>query len=102
MGFYLLCFVCNVILICCGFRGLGRCKKNFDIFFELFNNFFKYFKVDYYVDRFVNLLNGELMKIDDVNKLILCDLFLNVGVSVMFEGVCDVNNNVMGVEWKDL
>lgn len=68
----------------------------------MLNNLFKYFKVDYYVERFVNILNGELMKIDDMNKFILGDLLFNVGVILMIEGLCDVNNNLIGVERKDL
>lgn len=101
-GFYLLCFVCNAILIRCGFRGPGRRKKNPDIPPELLNNPFKHFKVDHHADRPVNLSNGEPMKTDDVNKSISRDPSPNAGVSVTFEGARDANNNATGAERKDL
>lgn len=85
------------------FRGFGRWKKNLDIFFELFNNLFKYFKVDYYFERFVSLiLNGEFMRMDEINNLIFYEFLLISVVNVMFDGLCDVNNNVNGGECKDL
>lgn len=101
-GFYLLCLVCNAILIRCGFRGPGRRKKNPDIPPELLNNPFKHFKVDHHADRPVNLSNGEPMKTDDVNKSISRDPSPNAGVSVTFEGARDANNNATGAERKDL